>query len=733
MNNLSQDSTLNATAEAGQPDNRKTRDGRLSVISWFAAHYGRPYSQIAVESRIPADTNLREADGLRLALEAIGLRARSHKTTLRKLDPMVLPCVAFDRANRPLVIEDFTDDGRSATVTDPFTGKSDQEELRHVQRRIGAELLLITPSPTESEAEAQNAAHHQDDAVRPHWFWGPVLGNWRSWTQVMVASLLINLLALALPLFIMNVYDRVIPSLSFVTLWTLAAGVGIAIGMDLLLRILRAQVIERISRRVDLKVATSLFRQALDLRMSERKSGAAGLASQIREYEAVREFFASSSFTSFVDLLFIGIFVAVLFAIVGPLAYVPLVGVAVILVVAFAAQIPMARSAALAGGVANHRHTVLMEALAGVETLKTLNAEPVMQREWEGAVAASARVNGRTRLWSNFTSSCTIMVQQLVSVVIIVMGVYLVAENQITIGGLIAANILSSRALAPLGMIAQTVFRAQYARKSMLALNQMMDLETERPHSIRSTLAVQRGAVSIRDVSYTFPGAQVAALNGMSLEISGGETVALLGRVGSGKSTLGKVISGLIKPDSGLVLVDEYGTNQYDPAELRAAVGYLPQRSEFFTGTLRENLVLGRPNASQKEIDEALYMAGLSDYVAESPEGLDLQIGEFGKNLSGGQAQALSLARVLLGQHKLLFLDEPTNAMDQVMEQRVCERLRGVTARGTGLILCTHRTSLASVADRFVVMDKGRTILDGPKEDVMKRLVEAHAATEGTG
>ncbi|WP_425046088.1 type I secretion system permease/ATPase [Primorskyibacter sp. S87] len=702
----------------------------MSVIAWFAARYGRPFTETAVVSRIPAGTNTRHADGLIRGFETIGLRARLYKSTLRRLDPAVLPCVAFDRTNRPVIVESFDSSRHTVKITSAHTGKTTREPVRDLQRRIAPQVLLVTPEQGDARALKSPPGAAQSNG---HWFWGPVLGNWRSWGQIMLASLLINILALALPLFIMNVYDRVIPSLSFVTLWTLAGGVGIAIGMDLLLRALRAQIIERIGRRVDLQVATSLFRQAMDLRMAERQSGAAGLASRIREYEAVREFFTSSSFASFVDLLFIGVFIAVLFAIVGPLAYVPLAGVAAILLVALVAQIPMARSASQAGNVATHRHVVLMEALSGVETLKTLNAEPVMQREWEGAVAASARVNGRTRLWSNFTSSCTIMVQQLVSVVIIVLGVYMIAENQITIGGLIAANILSSRALAPLGTIAQTVFRAQYARKSMLALNEMMGLETEREASIKSNLRVKTGSLSIRDVGYTFPEAQLPALDHLSLEIAAGETVALLGRVGSGKSTLGKLVSGLIQPDSGLVLVDDYGSNQYDPAELRTGIGYLPQRSEFFTGTLRENLVLGRPNATQEEIDEALFIAGLSDYVAESPEGLDLHIGEDGNNLSGGQAQALALARILLGQHKLLFLDEPTNAMDQVMEQRVCERLGLLKARGTGLILCTHRASLADLADRFVVLEKGRLLIDGSKNEVMQQLVSADADSGGAG
>lgn len=725
MNTLSSDAEAfakSAGASPAKPDDGAP--GAMRVLAWFAAHYGRPFTEAAVMTRLPADTNLRHAPDLVRGFETVGLQARQHNSSLRRLDHGVLPCVVFDRARRPLVLERVSNRGKTAHIVDPYTGQKTEEPLRQLDRRTDKALLLVTPRQSEKTGPAPTQKpYQQPDAA--HWFWGPVFGNWRSWIQVMLASLLVNVLALALPLFIMNVYDRVIPSLSFVTLWTLAAGVGFAIGIDFLLRALRAQVIERISRRVDLKVAASLFRHALDLRMTDRGLGPSGLASQIREYEALRDFFASSSFTSFVDLLFIGIFIAVLFAIVGPLAYVPLAGVAAILIVALAAQIPMARSAAIAGGVATHRLIVLMQSLSGAETLKSLNAEPVMQREWEGAVAASARVNGRARLWSNFTSSFTIMVQQFVSVVIVVLGVYMIAENQISIGGLIAANILSSRALAPLGMIAQTVFRAQYARKSMQAVSEMMSMKTERSPTIRSTLQVTGGAVSIRDASYTFPGAQTPALDRLSLEIAAGETVALLGRVGSGKSTLGKVLSGMVHPNSGLVLIDDYGINQYDPAELRSGVGYLPQRPEFFTGTLRENLLLGRPDAPQQEIDEALYIAGLSDYVAESPEGLDLPIGEHGHNLSGGQAQALALARVLLGRYKMLFLDEPTNAMDQVMEQRVCERLGRVTERGTGMILCTHRASLASLANRFVVLEKGRTLVDGPKDEVMKKLVAA--------
>ncbi|NJN05338.1 MAG: type I secretion system permease/ATPase, partial [Rhodobacteraceae bacterium] len=295
---------------------------------------------------------------------------------------------------------------------------------------------------------------------RGHWFWGPVRANWANWAQVLVAAFLLNLLTLALPLFVMNVYDKVIPNLAYVTLWTLAIGVGIALALDLILRTLRANMLESIGRRVDLKVAASLFEQAMQARLLSRPGGAAGIASTIRDFEVVREFFASASFVAVIDLAFIGIFVAVLFFIVGPIAFVPLVAVPLVLLLALFAQVPLGRAAGRAQQMATKRHVVLIEALAGIETIKSLNAEPLMQREWEHAVAASSQVNGRTKLWSNVAINGTMLIQQLVSVLIIVWGVFLVAEGRITIGGLIAANILAGRVLAPLGTMRSDLPRA---------------------------------------------------------------------------------------------------------------------------------------------------------------------------------------------------------------------------------------------------------------------------------
>ncbi|MCR9125640.1 MAG: type I secretion system permease/ATPase [Rhodobacteraceae bacterium] len=693
-----------------------------AALAWFADFFARPFSDIAVATRMSGQQDLSHPATLGEALATVGLKSTTVRRRLARIDPIVLPCVLFEKDGMPLILTGIDRKTRRARWVTPGETGTDEAPMADLQRRVTREIMLVTPEDT-SDAEAAAAARRAG-----HWFWAPVRAHWPSWAQVMLASLLLNLMALALPLFIMNVYDKVIPNLSFVTLWTLAIGVGLAVCADLALRTIRMATIETISQRIDLKVGASLYRHALDLGLLTRPGGAAGLAGQIREYETVRDFFASSTFVSFFDLLFIALFLGVLYAIVGPLALLPALAVPVVLVFALIARAAISNEAQAALRLAGRRQTVLMESLRGVETIKTLNAEGRMQREWETAIAATARVNGRARFWSNLSTNATLFIQQCVSVGIIVWGVYLIFDGRITIGALIAASILSGRALAPLTGIAQATFRLQYVIKAMRSLNAMMALQGDKPRTVRSHLKVRHAALNLTDVTFAYPGAQVPAISGLSLEVAPGECLALLGRVGSGKTTLGKLLCGLIEPQTGIIRVDGFGLNQYDRAELRAGIGYLPQTGDLFTGTLRDNLLLANPGADQARIEKALYYSGLGDFVAASPGGLEMQITENGGSLSGGQAQALALARVLLKDARLLFLDEPTNAMDQEMERVVCARLKALNAEGVTLILCTHRQSLANIADRFVILETGRKVLDGSRDAVTARLRDNEAA-----
>lgn len=691
------------------------------VLRWLAAHHDRPYSETALAAALPEGADLRDEGILGRALAQLGLRSRWVDTAPARLDPVVLPCVVFDQTGHPAILVRHGSGlgliSGSQGAPSPITPATLGSDYRSA-------ALLVTPAAPETDTRLSPDTVTEARAPR-HWFWGPVRANWRGWGQVILAALCLNLLSLALPIFVMNVYDRVIPNLAFVTLWTLAIGVSIALVLDMILRALRASMIESIGRRVDLQVGAELFRHAMALRMTARPGGAAALVNTIRDFEAVRDFFASASVMSVIDLAFVGIFIAVLFWLVGPLALVPLGAVPVVLLIAALAQWPMGQRAAEAQKLATKRHVVLVETLTGAETIKSLGAEPVMQREWEAAVAASARVSGATRVWSNVATSGAFAVQQSVSVIVVVWGVFLIFDGTITVGGLIAANILAGRVLAPLGTIAQTIFRAQYAAKSMAALDRFMALPEERPGPVRAGPQIRQGQIALEGVQASYPGAATPALCDIDISIEPGEVVAILGRVGSGKTTLAKVLAGLLAPDAGRVLLDQRGIAQFDPADLRAGIGYLPQEPDIFTGTLRENLVIGRPGANSTQIAHALEMSGLSRLVAESPEGLEMDLGERGARLSGGQRQGLALARLLLRETPVLCLDEPTNAMDQQMEAHVTAQLANMAAAGRTILIITHRDSLARIAPRLIVLEQGRKVLDGPRAQVITQLQAA--------
>ena len=564
-------------------------------------------------------------------------------------------------------------------------------------------------------------------SAKKHWLWPTVLTFWPAWIQVIFAALIINILALASPLFIMNVYDRVIPTLAIPTLWALASGVVLAIGFDFVLKQVRSHVLDRTSRRVDMKVSSTIFQHALSIPMAQRPVTVGGFANQIREFESVREFFTSASVVAATDFLFIGVFIMVMWLIVGPLAFVALGAVPIVLIITLLAQIPLVKSVRKTQMKAARRHSILVESLAGAETIKTISGEGVMQKRFEEAIASAARTDSTTKFWSTFTVNATGLVQQSVSIVTVVWGVFLISSGEISIGALIAANILSSRVLAPLGNIAQTMMRAQQAFEAVRGLSQLMSLDTEQATEITSGRTIERGDIVFDNVDFSYPDATLPALRKLSFSVKAGEAVGFAGRIGSGKTTIGKILSGLHDADDGKILIDGIDIKQYDRAELRRAVGFLPQEPELFAGTLRDNIIMGRPNASEAEIAEALTLSGADSFVNTHPLGLNLPIGERGRGLSGGQRQAVSLARLMLRKPIILFLDEPSSAMDGGFENTLVARLKTYLQGGRTLIVCAHRGAMTELVDRLVILEKGTVVGDGPKASVVKALREQHA------
>jgi len=694
-------------------------DPLLACLKYVALHFGKPFSRISVLNGLPIRHGRISVDLVPRAAAKLGLSARLVRRRISQVPAIVQPFIVLFESGDACVVISKSSDNKVTVIFPSISNDRQVLSSDAVQEDSTGYVFYVTVDDREEVAAARETGGGEKEG---HWLWSAVANFWPSWMQIILAALIINLLGLALPLFVMNVYDRVIPNLAIPTLWALAAGVSLAIFFDIALKQLRTVVLDLAGRRVDMRVASSLYEHALGISMEERPGAAGAIANQIREFESVRDFFTSSSIVAATDLLFIGVFIFVLWLIVGPLAFVPLAAVPIVLAVTLLTQIPLARSVKLTHIQAARRHSILVEGLIGVEAIKSIGGESVMQRRWEDSVAATARANSSTKFWASLAMHFTALVQQVVSIAIIVWGVFLVAEGEITVGALIAANILAGRALAPLGSIAMTVARAQNSFVAMGGITAFMKLKTEHSHAVTGGLTVENGELEFRNVSFTYPDESEAALDGISFKIAPGERIGIIGRVGSGKTTLGKLIARLYSPSQGSILIDGTDARQYEIPELRAGVGYVSQEPELFAGSLRDNIILGKPSATEEEIAEAVNISGVKDFIANHPLGMGMMIGERGRGLSGGQRHAVTLARMILRQPKILFLDEPSGSMDTKTEAALVQQLDQWSQAGRTLIVCTHRGSFINLVDRILVIERGRLVVDGPRDVVLNAL-----------
>lgn len=692
-------------------------DPLLDCLAYVARHFDRPFSSAAVMNALPVRDHALTADLFERAAERIGLQSKLVHRRIGKISSLVLPAI-LPLANGDACVLLRKKGKRSWQVVFPsISDKPRTVKAAELEKESMGTVFFVTPS--DSVSAGQSRQSHARDS---HWFWSNVLPFWPSWMQIAIAAMLINTLALAFPLFVMNVYDRVIPSLSIPTLWALSAGVAIALVFDFILKQMRAIILDRAARRVDMRVSALLYEQALAVSMDARQEASGGIASKIREFETVRDFFTSSSIIAITDLIFIGIFLAVLWMIVGPITYVPMVAVPLVLVVTFILQFPLAHAVRRSQRHSGRRHQVLVDGLVGVETIKALSSEGYMQRQWEDASAAAARANSAVKSWSSLATYFTGSVQQLVGIIVIIWGVFLVSDGTITVGGLIAASILSGRVLAPLGNIVMTLARAQHAFGALRELSTFMKLDSDKRDNVQTGLGIETGALEFRGVDFTYAGATQPALRQVSFSIAAGERVGIVGKVGSGKSSIGKLLAGFYVPTSGSILFDGIESRHYEMAELRSAVGYVSQDSELFAGTIRQNILMANPAASEEQVAQVTRIAGVDAFASSHPLGLNLPVGERGQGLSGGQRQAIALARMLLRRPKLLFLDEPSSAMDTATEAELIAALEHWTINDQTLIVCSHRVSFLRLVDRLIVVDNGSVVADGPRDQVLNAL-----------
>ncbi|MFU2316573.1 type I secretion system permease/ATPase [Rahnella sp. PCH160] len=562
-----------------------------------------------------------------------------------------------------------------------------------------------------------------DQFVQPHkkhWFWENFRGSGRKIAEISLASILGNVLALAGILFSMQVYDRVIPAQSFPTLWVLFFGVVLAAGMEYVIRLMRTLVSDLMGKKIDLKVSSLFFVRAMSIKNDDRPKSTGSFISQLREIDQVRELLTSTTVSAAADMPFVLLFLGIMFFIGGPLVIIPMLAIPLIVIPGILIQWPMAKLAKEGMRESALRNAVLVETIEGIEDIKALQAEAYFQRQWEQTHEVSAAVGMKQRLWGARLTGWASTVQQLTYGGMLVFGVYLVLNGDITTGTLVASSMLSSRTIAPLMQLTMVFSRWQHAKSAMRGLDELLKKPIDRPADAElSHCPTLSGHFNVRNLQYTYDKENSPNVLGIGqLEIKPGERVAILGKVGAGKSTLLKLLSGQASPSQGKILIDGVDMTKVEPADIRRQIGYLSQDSRLFFGTLRQNLMLGYPHATDQEMLQALRISGALSMVQADASSLDKIINEGGRGLSGGQRQMVMLSRMILRNPQVVLLDEPTASMDEQLEDYVICQLHAWLV-GRTLIVVTHRPALLKLVDRVVVMDNGRVVADGPRDHIL--------------
>ncbi|MDR3298491.1 MAG: type I secretion system permease/ATPase [Candidatus Accumulibacter sp.] len=701
-------------------------DPLLDCLVELTRLLGRPSTRAALSAGLPLENGRLTPSLFARAASRASLSSRIVRRSLEDIDAALLPVILLLKNDNACVLVGWSKSGNSAQVLLPEAAggaiRMTRKELS--KRYIGVALFARPRFVFDARAPEVNKITGR------HWFWGALFEQAPVYRDVIGAALLINLFAMALPLFTMNVYDRVVPNNATDTLWVLVIGVFLVFGMDFVMRLLRSHFIDLASARIDVKLSAMIMERVLGMRLEERPASVGSFASNLRSFESVRDFIASVTITALIDFPFALLFLLVIAWIAWPLVLVPLCGIVIGLIYAYILQFRMHELAETTYRATAMRNASLIESLTTLETIKTQRAEGTLQTKWESTTAFLARTGAQLRLLSAYASNGAAIIMQIVNVLLVVLGVYLIHEHWLTLGGLIATTMLGGRAMAPLAQGVGLLMQFQNARTSLTTLDKLMDLPVERPEA---TTFVHRpelkGAIEFRGVSFNYPNQTEAVLKDISLHIEPGEHVVILGRTGSGKSTLQKLMLGLYLPSGGAVYMDGIDLRQLDPADLRRNVGYVGQDAMLFYGTLRENIAIGTPYADDAAILHAAEVAGLSAFVNRHPQGFDMQIGERGESLSGGQRQQVAIARAVLMDPPVLLFDEPTSAMDFSTENAFKERLKRHAVRKT-LVLVTHRTSLIDLTARIIIVDNGRIAADGPRDTVIEALQSGRIGQE---
>lgn len=703
------------------PDNHETnqaaQDDLLSCLAFLTTHYGKARSPQSLRAGLAYDDR---GMGPALFCDAATRAGLKTKIVRRKkiagIDPALLPVVLIRNGKQAGVLTALADG--KATLYEPQTGKTADHDLATLEQSFAGYVIYAHPDMTLKDPDQSGSNRNKEK----HWFWSIAADNAGLYGRVVLAAILVNLFALVGPLFIMNVYDRVIPNNAIETGWVLAIGALTAYLFDFIIRTLRGYFIDAAGRRTDIIATQRIYDRLLDIRLAGKPPSSGAFANMLRDFESVRDFMSSATMVGLVDLPFSLFFLFIIYLIGGPIAL--MLGSLILIVIGFCMllQWPLRHVIRRSAKSAEARHGLLVETIGGLETIKAIGADGRLRARYAAHVGESAALGQQARFLSGLGVNIATFLQMSATIIIILMGMYLVQDAVLTMGGLIACVILGGRAIAPVGQVANLVSRYHQARRALETLDRLMALPVERPAD-RTFLhrPALEGHLRFDHVSFSYPKTDRPVLNDISFDIKAGEKVGLIGRIGSGKSTVARLMMALYEPSQGALYADNTDYRQIDPADLRRNIAYIAQDVVLFRGSIRENIVIGKPEATEEEILRAAKNAGVHDFVSRHPMGYDAPVGERGEGLSGGQRQAIALARAMLMDPAIMICDEPTNAMDMQAEAaftaHISEQIKNRT-----FVLITHRQHLLTLVDRLILLDQGAVVADGAREDIIAAL-----------
>ena len=695
---------------------KRTVDSLLESLYLISLFYQRHTSKESLISSLPIHNNSMTIQDFVHSSKRIGLISKVVQRELRGISKLAFPVVLVLKKNRACILLNIDFEKNEAGVIIPGLSEGEiKMTLDDLENEFTHQVIIIKPT-----YKFENKISNEVIIPQPKkWFWGALRANIGLYRKVIVAAIFINLFVLAMPLFMKNVFDRVLPNNALETLLAMTFGIVFILTFDLIFSLLRAYYLGKAGKKADLIMSNKIFDQLLNIRLSEKPSSTGQFVSRLQSFQSVRDFFTSATIATLVDIPFTLLFIAIIFYFGGPLGWISVGTVVLVLLLSWSMKNKIKAVVEKSAKEEQLKQTTLNESVAGLEIIKSIRAQNRMKKHWDESLNQTLYFGEKSQMLSQFTTLTTGFISKLSNIAIIVLGVYLSLEGEMSMGGIIAAMMLNGRVIAPISQIVGMVIRYDQTIISMNNIEEIMKMEVEKGDKNYISRPNLNGTIEFKDMNFSYKGQNFETLKNINLTIKQGEKVAILGKIGSGKSTLGKLLLNLYTPTSGSVLIDYTDIRQIDPVDLRRSIGCVPQEPFLFMGTIKENITIGEQYVSDEEVIAASKAAGVHEFLGRHESGYDLLVGERGEGLSGGERQSVTLARALISKPNIMLFDEPTNSMDKQTENAFLQRMKDVIADQT-VIIITHKMSVLSLVDRVIVLDDGKIIADGPKETVLK-------------